>query len=90
MRNAMPNHEFPTPDVATTDRTEPLTTPGTSADVPSVPQPVAQPLTRAAIFLVVTVNPGAANRAAVRSFCGDLTALVRAVGFRDLEGNCPA
>ena len=49
-------------------------------------QPVAAPLTRAAIFLVVTINPGAESRAAVRSFCGDLAALVRAVEFRDLEG----
>jgi putative iron-dependent peroxidase len=50
-----------------------------------VPQPVAAPLTSAAIFLVVTVNPGSENRATVRSFCGDLAALVRAVEFRDLE-----
>jgi porphyrinogen peroxidase len=34
---------------------------------------------------VVTVNAGIDNRAAVRSFCRDLTALVRAVEFRDLE-----
>ena len=51
------------------------------------PQAVVQPLTRAAIFLVVTMNPGGASRAAVRSFCGDLPALLRAVGFRDIEGN---
>jgi putative iron-dependent peroxidase len=44
-------------------------------------------LTRAAIFLVVTVNPGSAARAAVRAFCGDLAGLHRAVGFRDLEAN---
>jgi len=50
-----------------------------------VPQPVVAPLTRAAIFLVVTVNPGPDNRAAVRSLCGELPALLRAVGFRDLE-----
>jgi putative iron-dependent peroxidase len=48
-------------------------------------QPVAAPLTRAAIFLVVTVNPGLENRETVRSFCGDLAGLVRAVEFRDLE-----
>jgi putative iron-dependent peroxidase len=48
-------------------------------------QPVATPLARAAIFLVVNVNPGTENRDAVRSFCGDLPALLRAVGFRDLE-----
>jgi porphyrinogen peroxidase len=55
--------------------------------VPSVPQAVAQPLTRAAIFLVVTVNPGGASRVAVRSLCADLAALLRAVGFRDLGGS---
>src|SRR5579863_7881765 len=49
-------------------------------------QAVAAPLTRAAIFLVVTLKPGADNRAVIRSFCGDLAALVRAVEFRDLEG----
>src|SRR2546428_11640401 len=50
------------------------------------PQPVVAPLTRAAIFLVVTVNPGDHNRATVRAFCEDFPALVRAVAFRDLEG----
>jgi len=50
-----------------------------------VPQPVSAPLTRAAIFLIVTVNPGPDDRAALRSFCGDLPALLRAVEFRDLE-----
>src|SRR5208282_6374889 len=48
-------------------------------------QPIAAPLTRAAIFLVMTVKPGAENRATVRSFCGDLSALIRAVEFRDIE-----
>src|SRR6266849_10443829 len=52
----------------------------------AVPQPVATPLTRAAIFLVVTVNPGAGNRVAIRSFCADLAALVRSTGFREQEG----
>src|SRR6201987_1003278 len=51
----------------------------------AVPQPVSAPLTRAAIFLVVTIKPGADNRAAVRSFCVDFSGLVRAVEFRDLE-----
>jgi putative iron-dependent peroxidase len=49
-------------------------------------QPVAGPLTRAAIFLVATLNPGFENRGTVRSFCGDVAALLRAVEFRDLEG----
>ena len=51
----------------------------------AVPQPVSAPLTRAAIFLVVTINPGPDNREAVRSFFADLPALIRAVEFRDLE-----
>ena len=51
----------------------------------AVPQPVSAPLSRTAIFLVVTINPGADNRAAVRSFCADLAGLIRAVEFRDLE-----
>jgi porphyrinogen peroxidase len=55
--------------------------------LPPEPQRVVQDLTRAAIFLVATINPGNVNRAAVRSFCGDLPALLRAVGFRDIEGN---
>jgi len=57
------------------------------SSVPSaVPQPVVAQLTRAAIFLVVTVNSGQENEAAVRTLSGDLAALLRAVGFRDLEG----
>ncbi|HEY2620134.1 MAG TPA: Dyp-type peroxidase [Acetobacteraceae bacterium] len=51
----------------------------------AVPQPVSAPLSRTAIFLVVTINPGAENRAAVRSFCADFPGLIRAVEFRDLE-----
>lgn len=53
----------------------------------AIPQPVATPLTRAAIFLVVTINQGAGNRVAIRSFCADLAALVRSVGFREQEGS---
>ena len=51
------------------------------------PQAVVQLLTRSAIFLVATINQGEASRTAVRSFCGDLPGLLRAVGFRDIEGN---
>jgi porphyrinogen peroxidase len=59
---------------------------GTSseADV-AVAQPVSAPLSRAAIFLVATVNPSADAAAAVRAFCADFSGLVRAVEFRDLE-----
>jgi porphyrinogen peroxidase len=48
-------------------------------------QLVSSPLTKAAIFLVVTINPGEESRASVLSLCGDLSALVRAVGFRAIE-----
>jgi putative iron-dependent peroxidase len=61
-------------------------TPGSAADgLRSLAQPVAAPLSRAAIFLVVTVKPGSENRAVVRSFCADLSAIIRAVEMRDLE-----
>jgi putative iron-dependent peroxidase len=56
-----------------------------AAKSPALAQAVAAPLTRAAIFLVVTINPGSENRVTLRSFCGDLAGLVRAVEFRDLE-----
>ncbi len=62
-----------------------MTAPDAAGDVRVVSQPVSAPLTRAAIFLIVTINPGPDNRAAVRSFCADLAALLRAVEFRDLE-----
>ncbi len=48
-------------------------------------QPVLGPLTRAAIFLVVTVKPEAESYAAVRSFCNDVAGLIRAVEFRDID-----
>jgi porphyrinogen peroxidase len=64
-----------------------MTAPGTPSGQPPVSQLVVQDLTRAAIFLVVTINPGMTERAATRSFCGNLPALVRSVGFRDIEGN---
>jgi putative iron-dependent peroxidase len=54
--------------------------------VPSTsPQPVAAPLTRAAMFLVVTVNDGAEHEAAVRGLSADLSGLLRSVGFRDSD-----
>ena len=51
------------------------------------PQAVIARLTGAAIFLVVVINPDAGSADAVGSLCGDLAGLVRAVGFRDLDGN---
>src|SRR5271163_423144 len=64
----------------------PMRAPQAAGSLPALAQPVAAPLTRAAIFLVVTLNPGSDSRATVRSFCADLAALLRAVEFRDLEG----
>ncbi|MDT5388771.1 MAG: porphyrinogen peroxidase [Mycobacterium sp.] len=46
-----------------------------------LPQPVAAPLTPAAIFLVATIDDG--GEARVHDALGDLSGLVRAVGFRD-------
>jgi putative iron-dependent peroxidase len=59
-----------------------MTMPGIADQLPAVPQLVGAPLTRAAIFLVVTVNPGAAAETAVRGLCADLSGLLRSVGFR--------
>jgi putative iron-dependent peroxidase len=50
-----------------------------------VPQAVNAPLTRAAIFLIVTLKPGSGPRTIIRSFCADLAAIFRAVDFRDIE-----
>jgi porphyrinogen peroxidase len=49
----------------------------------TVLQKISTPMTRAAIFLVLTVNPGEADAIAVRSLSADLSALLRTVGFRD-------
>src|SRR5579862_6300650 len=63
-----------------------MITPGAAGGSTSIPQPIAGPLTRAAIFLVVALNSGPDNPPAVRSLCADFSALLRAVGFRDQEG----
>jgi porphyrinogen peroxidase len=65
---------------------DPISAPEATSGMRALAQPVAAPLTRAAIFLVATLNPGLDNRATVRSFCGDLAALFRAVEFRDIAG----
>jgi porphyrinogen peroxidase len=64
---------------------DPTSAPVASEVARGIAQPVATPLARAAIFLVVTLKPGRDGRSVVRSFCGDLPALLRAVGFRDIE-----
>ncbi len=55
--------------------------------VPIEPQSVDAPLSRAAVFLVVTVAPETAALARARAVIADIGALVRAVGFRDLNGH---
>jgi putative iron-dependent peroxidase len=55
--------------------------------VPIEPQSVDAPLSRAAVFLVVTVKPGDEALACARAVIADIGALVRAVGFRDLNGH---
>jgi porphyrinogen peroxidase len=51
---------------------------------PPTAQPVLSPLTAAAIFLVLTINPG--GEPAVRDLLADVSALQRSVGFRLPEG----
>ncbi|MGH7047719.1 MAG: Dyp-type peroxidase [Stellaceae bacterium] len=63
-----------------------MTAPATAAEPRTLTQMLSLGLTRAAIFLVVTLEPGPAAEAAVRSLCADFAALVRTVGFRDLDG----
>jgi putative iron-dependent peroxidase len=66
---------------------DPMATPTAAGSSTPTRQPIPAALTRAAIFLVVTVNPGEDNGAAVRSLCADLAALLRAVGFREPREN---
>ncbi|MFG1705386.1 Dyp-type peroxidase [Nonomuraea sp. M3C6] len=49
-----------------------------------IPQAVLSPLTRSALFLVVTIDPGGESR--VRALLSELSGLQRAVGFREQEG----
>lgn len=58
-----------------------------SARVPIEPQSVNAPLSRAAVFLVVSIWDGAAALATAREVISDIGSLVRAVGFRDLNGH---
>ncbi len=55
--------------------------------VPIEPQSVDAPLSSAAVFLVMTIAPGDEALARVRSVISDIGVLVRAVGFRDLNGH---
>ena len=53
--------------------------------VPIEPQSVDAPLSRYAVFLVVTIDDSDAAIATVKDVLGDPGALVRTVGFRDLD-----
>jgi putative iron-dependent peroxidase len=55
--------------------------------VPIEPQSVDAPLSRAAVFLVVTIAPGDAAFGRARAVFSDIGSLVRAVGFRHLDGH---
>lgn len=59
-------------------------TPGELNEV-VLPQTVIGPLTRAAIFLVLCIRQNKSSYAQLRSFCADLSTLIRAVEFRDVE-----
>jgi putative iron-dependent peroxidase len=50
-----------------------------------LPQTVVGPLTRAAIFLVVSIHQDEDSYADLRAFCAGLSGLIRAVEFRDVE-----
>jgi porphyrinogen peroxidase len=50
-----------------------------------LPQNVVGPLTRSAIFLVLCIRQDEDAYARLRAFCADLSGLVRAVEFRDVE-----
>lgn len=52
---------------------------------PTISQPVEGGLTRAAIFITLTLNNDDAALQTFRDFCADLPSLIRAVGFRSAE-----
>jgi putative iron-dependent peroxidase len=51
----------------------------------AVPQAVAAPLTRAAIFLVLCIRQDEEAAPRLRAFCANLSGLIRAVQFRAIE-----
>ena len=57
-----------------------------SQNVTARSQAVDARLTRAAIFLVVTIGAGEEPKATVRGLCAILSSLVRGVGFRAADG----
>ena len=61
-----------------------MNTPGELNEV-VLPQTVVGPLTRAAIFLVLSIRQDQDACTRLKAFCGDLSGLIRAVEFRDVE-----
>ena len=59
----------------------------TVPESPPAPQPVLEPLSAAALFLVMTAGPGAEDAVTLRDVASDVGSLVRAVGFRELAGS---
>jgi porphyrinogen peroxidase len=64
--------------------TEPMDTPGELNEV-VLPQSVVGPLTRSAIFLVLCMRQDQDAYARLRAFFANLSGLIRAVEFRDIE-----
>ncbi len=61
-----------------------MDTPGELNEI-VLPQTVAGPLTRAAIFLVVCIHQDEDAYTDLRAFCANLSGLIRAVEFRDVD-----
>ncbi|MBB3102561.1 Dyp-type peroxidase [Azomonas macrocytogenes] len=55
-------------------------------DIPD-PQPVCNPITSSAIFIVATLTPGSDPTDKVRAWCADVAALTRSIGKRVPSGN---
>jgi putative iron-dependent peroxidase len=52
---------------------------------PYITQPITAPLSRSSIFLTVTLNSTPQTRQILRSFCADLSGIIRAVEFRNMD-----
>jgi putative iron-dependent peroxidase len=63
-----------------------MTSTEASGGTAPIPQLVTNPVTRTAIFLVVTMNPKEDGAETIRALCKDLSALVRSIGHRSSEG----
>lgn len=59
----------------------------TDTEPAPVPQPVLEPLSATALFLVVTAGSAVEDAVTLRDVASDIGSLVRAVGFRELAGS---